>query len=155
MIDFINIENLISSFTSVLLLALILFPLFIVMKLNKLKFRRSFIFYLILGLIGAFLFIFLIAWWVDFSNKFLLVHYGFDFQAMNDFERYENVKKVDFIEVKELEKQMMGICWPLKAILFYVVFYLPYFIIVFVLNFLAKKLKVFLFSLKFYKNGPK
>ncbi len=147
-------NSLLSFFTIVLLLILVLFQIIIVLKLNQIKNKNIYIISLILSLLVAFGLVFLIAWWGYFSDKILLSNYGYDFEAMNDIERYLNVSKENFEKVKELERSMGGIGWPLKAILFYFVFYLPYFLIVHLFNYFIKKnnqgkVNVTLFSNKF------
>lgn len=78
------------------------------------------------------------AWWVDTSNQILLSHYGYDFDAMNDPERFANVSAENMERVKSLEISMMGIGWPLKAIMTYV-FYSPYVLIVYLIVYLVKR----------------
>lgn len=134
-------EIIITSFNFILLLILIVFPLFLHKKLHTLKFKKSFILYLIFGFIVALFLTFLIAWWIDFSNKILLTYYGYEFEAMNDIERYENIKKENFEKIKVIERNMMGIGWPLKAIIFYTFFYFPYFLIVFILYSFYKRVR--------------
>ena len=133
-------DSLISFFTIVLLLILVLFPIIIVLKLNQIKNKKIYIISLILSLLVAFGLVFLIAWWGDFSDKILLSNYGYDFEAMNNIERYLNVSKENFEKVKELERSMGGIGWPLKAILSYFVFYLPYFLVVHLFYYFMKKI---------------
>lgn len=131
-------EILTTSFSFFLLLTLIVSPLFIINRLDKLKRKNNFLLYLILGIIVTSLLTFLIGWWSDFSNKILLSHYGHDFEAMNDVERYKNVTKENLEKVKGLEINMMGIGWPLKAIMTYVI-YCPYLLIVYVVSYFYKK----------------
>ena len=100
-------EILTTSFSFFLLLTLIVSPLFIINRLDKLKLKNNFLLYLILGIIVTSLLTFLIGWWSDFSNKILLSHYGYDFEAMNDVERYKNVTKENLEKVKGLEISMM------------------------------------------------
>ena len=65
-------------------------------------------------ILAAYLFFF--AWWADASATFLLGHYGFDFEGMNDLENYRNVSPQNLQLVQELERGRGGIGWPLKAI---------------------------------------
>lgn len=134
-------EILTTSFSFFLLLILIVSPLFIINRLDKLKLKNNFLLYLILGIIVTSLLTFLIGWWSDFSNKILLSHYGYDFEAMKDVERYKNVTKENLEKVKGLVVSMMGIGWPLKAIMTYVI-YCPYLLLVYVVSYFYKKNKI-------------
>lgn len=96
--------------------------------------------YLILGISITSILILIFAWWSDTSNKMLLSHYGYDFEAMNVTERFENVSAQNMERVKRLEVSMMGIGWPLKAFMTYVI-YSPYLIIVYMVSYLLKKYK--------------
>ncbi len=57
-------------------------------------------------------------------------YYGYDFDAINDTERYLNVKSENLIKVKQLEIGYFGMGWPLNAILSFI-FYSPYLLIVY------------------------
>ena len=59
---------------------------------------------------------------------------------MNDFEKYENVSTENLDEVKKLEMSIMGIGWPLKAILTYLV-YCPYLVIAYIVSFFYTKMR--------------
>jgi len=41
--------------------------------------------------------------WTDISNEILLSHYGYDFEAMNDIERFANVSEENIKRVKNIE----------------------------------------------------
>jgi hypothetical protein len=73
-------------------------------------------------------------WWTDYSDNKLLEHYGYNFDAMNDTERFANVSIDNMERVKSLETSIMGIGWPLKVMISYV-FYLPYLLIVYLVNY--------------------
>lgn len=113
-----------------LLLSLIIFPLLILKQLKKRKAKNVFIPYFIISFIITFILILLIAWWTNCSNKLLLSHLGYDFEAMNDIQRFQNVASENLDKVKKLRISTMGIGWPLKAFIFYP-FYLPYLLIVY------------------------
>jgi len=123
-------EILLKIISFALLLSLIFFPILILKKLQKRKAKKVFIPYLIISLIITFILIFIIAWWSNFSNKLLLSHLGYDFEAMNDIQRFQNVASENLDKVKKLRISTMGIGWPLKAFIFYP-FYLPYLLIVY------------------------
>ncbi|KFF15374.1 hypothetical protein [Flavobacterium hydatis] len=80
----------------------------------------------------------ILGWWGSFSNEFLLSHYGYDFDAMNDIERFKNVTLKNLDKVKELETNILGIGWPLKATLFFLI-YSPYLLIVYISTYFYKK----------------
>ena len=46
-------------------------------------------------------------------------HYGYDFEAMGDADRFRGVKSESVERVKFLERSRFGIGWPLKAIIMY------------------------------------
>ena len=123
-------EILLKIISFVLLVSLVIFPIFILKQLKKRKTKNVFILYLIISLLITFILILIIAWWSNFSNKLLLSHLGYDFEAMNDIQRFQNVASENLDKVKKLRIAMMGIGWPLKAFIFYP-FYLPYLLIVY------------------------
>ena len=133
-------EILTTTITFLLLIALIVSPSFIIFGLNKLNLKYKFLLYLFSGIIITSILTFLLAFWSDWSNKILLSHYGYDFDAMNDVERYRNVTKENLGKVKGLEISMMGIGWPLKAFMVYSI-YSPYLLIVYIVTYFYKKNK--------------
>ena len=80
------------------------------------------------------------AWWADYSDQLLMSHYGYDFGAMNDAERFANVESENLERVKQLEIGHFGVGWPLKAIMVFV-FYSPYLLIVYGVGQLIRKKK--------------
>ena len=78
------------------------------------------------------------AWWADTSDQMLLEHYGYNFDAMNHTERFGKVSPDNMERVKSLEISIMGIGWPLKAIMTYV-FYSPYLLIVYFITYFFRK----------------
>jgi len=124
----------------ILLIILIVSPSFIIYKLNKLNVRYNFILYLISVIFTTSVLILFFAWWSHLSNKILLSDYGYNFDSMNDFEKFKNVKVENLERVKNLEISLMGIGWPLKAIMSYIV-YSPYPLIVYIIASFYKKMK--------------
>jgi len=96
--------------------------------------------YLILGLIITAGITWTFAWWTDYSDQLLMSHYGYDFDAMNDTERFGKVLDENLERVKELEIGHFGIGWPLKAIMTYI-FYSPYLLIVYLIGKVIRKMK--------------
>lgn len=105
-------------------------------KQNKKKYK--FISYLTIGLISTFLIILTFAWWAYTSDSFLLVHYGYNIDGMNETEFYGKVSPENMERVKSLETSIMGIGWPLKAFLTFT-FYSPYLLVVYLVNYFIRK----------------
>ena len=102
--------------------------------------KYNLIIYLIVGIILTLILALISGWWGDISNQILLSHYGYNFDAMNDTERYRKVAMENFERVKRLEINMLGIGWSIKALMFYA-FYSPYLLIVYLINYFHKKYK--------------
>ncbi len=79
-------------------------------------------------------------WWGYISQKILLSHYGYNFDAMNDLERFRTVAIENLERVKRLEINMLGIGWPAKVFMIYI-FYAPYLLIVYLIFYFWKKYK--------------
>jgi hypothetical protein len=131
-------EITIKVITFILIIALVALPLFVLNKIYKRNTKNIFIPYLITSSITAFVLILIAGWWVSFSNDFLLSHYGYDFNAMNDIERFKNVALENLDKVKELETNMLGIGWPFKAFMFFLI-YSPYLLIVYISTYFYRK----------------
>lgn len=123
-----------------LLLAIMASPVLVLSGLRKFNIKSNFIVYLILSIAITSILTLLFGWWSDASNQMLLSHYGYDFEAMNDTERFGNVSAENMELVKRLEVNMMGIGWPLKAFISYII-YSPYLLIVYLISYLLKKYK--------------
>lgn len=134
-------EILIKTITFLFLLGLILSPIFILIKVNKFNVRFKFIIYLIIGIITSAFIMFAFAWWSNKSNLILLKHYGYNIDGMNETEFYEKVLPENMDKVKNIETSIMGIGWPLKAIMSFP-FYIPYLFVVFIIYSSVKKLKI-------------
>ena len=133
-------ETIFDIISFALLIGLFLCPIIISWQLNKLVIRYKFIFYLILGILTTAAITLTLGWWIDYSDNKLLDHYGYNFDAMNDTERFEKVSPENLEQVKSLERSIMGIGWPLKIILTYV-FYAPYLLIVYFVTYHFKKIR--------------
>ncbi len=70
------------------------------------------------------------SWWVDYSDQLLMSHYGYNFDAMDEVQRFKKVEAKNLEKVKQLEIGFFGIAWPLKAMIAFV-FYLPYLLVVY------------------------
>ncbi|TPG36344.1 hypothetical protein [Flavobacterium pectinovorum] len=133
-------EILIKIISFALLAALIIFPILILNLLNKRKVKNAFIPYFISSLIITFFLVLVIAWWSHFSNKLLLSHYGYNFEGMDDIERFKNVAHENLEKVKTLRISVMGIGWPVKVLFFYPI-YLPSLLIIYFGSYFYNKIK--------------
>ena len=133
-------EFLFRIITIILLLLLISSPILVLFRLEKSHLKSNFIIYLIVTIILTFILVIITGWWGYISQKILLSHYGYNFDAMNDIERFRKVAMENIERVKRLEINMLGIGWPVKAFMFYV-FYSPYLLIVYLVYYFSKKYK--------------
>lgn len=113
-------------------------PILVIVRFNKLNIKYKFVAFLILAVIITSILTLMFAWWADTSNRILLSHYGYDFDAMNHAERFTAVAKGNIERVKQLEMSMMGIGWPLKAFMTYGI-YLPYLLVVYLIAYLIRR----------------
>lgn len=121
-------EILIKIVSFILLIGLILTPILIIWRLNKLNIKYKFISYLVIGIVTTAVITLTFAWWVDKSNRILLDHYGYNIDGMNETEFYGQVSPENMVRVRSLKTSIMGVGWPLKAIMAFV-FYSPYLLI--------------------------
>ena len=134
-------EILIRIISFSLIIALIVSPIVILIGLKRLKIKKYiFLTYLTLGIFITAIIALTFGWWLDYSNEMLLSHYGYDFDAMNDKERFSNVMPENWDKVKSLEVSMMGIGWPLKTIMTFSV-YSPYLLLIYLVAFFIQKNK--------------
>ncbi|KYG81334.1 hypothetical protein AWW67_08245 [Roseivirga seohaensis] len=127
--------------SSILLIALIIVPILLFVGIRKwISLKFDFWTYLIFGLIITAGIMWTFVWWGDYSNRLLMSHYGYDFDAMNDNRRFVNVEPENFERVKQLEIGYFGVGWPLKAIMTFV-FYSPYLLIVYLVGQLIGRTK--------------
>lgn len=130
-------ETIFDIISLTLFLGLIFSPIIIIWRLNRINVRYKFIIYLtICALTTATIFL-TFGWWTDYSDNKLLEHYRYNFDEMNDTERFANVSIDNMEKVKSLETSIMGIGWPLKVMISYV-FYLPYLLIVYLVNYFRR-----------------
>ena len=131
--------NILTSIVSfILLCAVFFFPFLILYYLNKKHIKYRFIGYLVFGIIVAIVMIFIFSWWTTISDEMLLSHYGYNFDAINEVEKYANVLPKNINQVKNIESSLSGIGWTLKAI-FASAFYLPYLFVVYLVNYIIKR----------------
>lgn len=117
-----------------LILGLFLVPIIIYILIKKINFKKfDFLRYLIFGTIITAAIMWTFAWWADYSDQLLLSNYGYDFDAMNNSDRFVKVKSENLERVKQLEIGYFGIGWPLQAILAFVL-YFPYLLIVYLIG---------------------
>lgn len=100
----------------------------------------SYIKYFLISVLSLAALSFVLAWHSDYSNELQLSNYGYDFDAMNDTERFQNVTQKNIEKVKQLKISRMGISWPLKAILGFFTL-LPFVIVVFIGTYLFNRFR--------------
>jgi|GEM_PF-227685 len=133
-------ETLTTIISFVLLAGLIISPILIIVGLSKQNIKYKFIVFLILAITITSFITLIFGWWTNTSNQILLSSYGYDFEATNDAERFANVAAENMDRVKRLEISRMGIGWPLKSFMTYVI-YLPYIMIIYSITYLIEKYK--------------
>jgi len=132
-------EFLIAAITFTLFGGLLISPILLLRFINQTNINYKFITYLTIGIILTAIVAFVFAWWTYTSDLLLLKHYGYDIDGMNETEFYGKVLPENMEKVKSLETSIMGIGWPLKAILTFI-FYSPYLLIVYgVTYFIGRK----------------
>ncbi|MFD0976986.1 hypothetical protein [Salinimicrobium gaetbulicola] len=134
-------ETIVTIISIILLLPLLSVPVLLFIGIKKWKRPKvNFPTYLMIGLIITAVISGTFAWWADYSDQLLMIHYGYDFDAMNDTDRFENVVLQNLERVKQLEIGYFGIGWPLQAIMTFV-FYSPFLVIVYLVGHLITKAK--------------
>lgn len=129
------------TITNFLILGLLIILPFALLKIaNRLKIKRSMIFYAVVGITLSSLLVFLFAWWSHESCLIQLEHYGYNIDGMSKSEFYAKVLPENMDKVKSLEISIMGIGWPLKAIIGFVII-IPYLIIVYIVKNMIDKFK--------------
>jgi hypothetical protein len=117
--------------TNFLILGLIIAsPIFILIILKRFNTKRNLIIYSLISLFLLAGLIWIFAWWSDKSDMILLDHFGYNYNGFNNTERFQNVAPENLDKVTRLEKSIMGIGWPLKAI-FGFIMTIPYLIFVY------------------------
>lgn len=119
-------------------ITIIAIPFLVFIMLRNLNGRQQTIYYFLIGIILSSLLVYFFAWWIDTSNIILLKYYGYNLQKINTPESYENVLPQNIQKVKNIEKNVMGIGWTLKAI-FSFIMYIPYLLAVFIGRIIWKK----------------
>ena len=121
---------LVTAITVTLLGGLLISPLLLLRFINRTNIQYKFITYLTLGVVMTLIIAFVFAWWTYTSDLILLKYYDYDIDGMNETEFYGKVLPENMDKVKSLETSIMGIGWPLKAIMTFL-FYSPYLLIVY------------------------
>ena len=123
-------EIFLTTISLTLLGGLLLSPIFLLRYLNRTNIKNKFFTYLTLGIVMTTVIAFAFAWWAYTSDLILLKHYGYEIDGMNETEFYGKVLPENMEKVKGLETSVMGIGWPLQAIMAFM-FYSPYLLIVY------------------------
>lgn len=137
-------EVLTTIISFLLLLGLISVPILLFVGMTKwYRLKFHFLTYLVSGLIITAGIMSILAWWTDYSNILLLKHYnGYIYNPDSGGYQieYDSVLPENLDRVKSLEISVMGIGWPLKAIMSFV-FYSPYLLIVYGVGQLIRRRK--------------
>ena len=128
-------EFLVNAITLTLLVGLLISPILLLRFINRTNIKYKFVSYLTIGVFLTALITIVFAWWAYTSDLLLLKHYGYDIDGMNETEFYGKVLPENLDKVKSLETSIMGIGWPLKAIMTFV-FYSPYLLIIYGVTYL-------------------
>jgi amino acid transporter len=134
-------EKLITLVSFSLFVGILLCPILLLRKIRTTKIRYKFLTYLTIGLFLNAVIVLVFAWWSYTSDLMLLEHYGYNIDGMNEAEFYGNVIPENMDKVKSIQRSIMGIGWPLKAI-FAFVFCSPWIIIVYFVFYLTDKIKL-------------
>jgi len=124
--------------TLILLVGLLASPILLLRFINRTNIKYKFITYLTIGFVITLSIMFGFAWWSYKSDLILLKQYGYNIDGMNEKEFYGKVLPENIDKVKSLQTSIMGIGWPLKAILMFS-FYSPYLLIIFGANYLIRR----------------
>jgi hypothetical protein len=119
-------EILITIVSIIIFIFLVSAPIFLLIGLKKWNlFKFNLLNYFVFGvIISAFL--------------IFLSQYGYNFDAMNEAERFKEVASEKMERTKQLEIDYFGIGWPLKAIMAFA-FYIPYLLIVYLIGVFIRK----------------
>jgi len=131
-------EILIPGGTFLFLIGLLYSPVLILKTIKKWSPRFPFITYLFIATIATVIITVGFAWWANTSNQILLSHYGYNPDGLNETERLTNVNIENVDAVKSINTSLMGIGWPLKAAMGYIL-YSPYLLIIYLIIYLLKK----------------
>lgn len=123
-------ETLITVINFLFLGLVILTPILLFVILKKLNTKYFSVFYFLMGGVVTGVIICFLSWWIDQSNCILLEYYGYNMYGMNIAESYDKVLPENLERVKEIEISTMGIGWPLKALVGFIIFS-PYLVVIF------------------------
>lgn len=123
-------EILVSAIHYLLLVGIFISPLLLSRIILRSRIKNKLTLFLIIGIVLSAILTFTFAWWTDTSNLMLLEHYGYNIDGMNETEFYGKVLPANMEKVKSLQRSIMGIGWPLKAILFFL-FCIPYLLVIY------------------------
>ncbi|MCL3781890.1 hypothetical protein EMN47_16010 [Prolixibacteraceae bacterium JC049] len=121
-----------------LLVALLILPIIILVKTSKFRVRYPIIPYLIISLLVWGLLMALMAWWSYYSKEMLLENLGYDFHALTEAESFKNVSESNKAKAEQLYLSIMGIGWPLKAIMGFFITG-PYVLLVYLCKYLMNR----------------
>lgn len=97
---------------------ILVYPLFIIPSLRK---RRDVMLFLLATFVFTGILCLILLWWDDYSTWRLMAYYGWNFDGMCERECLQNVEACNRERVQKLWNHNMGVGWPVKAFLCYIV----------------------------------
>jgi hypothetical protein len=131
-------EIIVTGVSLIFFAGLFLSPIILLKIISKKAIKYKFFIYLTFGILISAILIFVLAWWKVESNRLLLIHYGYNFDGLNDEDYFKKVVPENKQKVKGLLISLMGIGWPVKAIMS-IVFFFPYLVTIYIGSFLFGK----------------
>ncbi|MBR4840026.1 MAG: hypothetical protein IK005_06070 [Paludibacteraceae bacterium] len=127
--------NIIDTISLLLVVAIVAYPFFLVPYTEK----HSKWLWLVVGVVVLNIFLSLAYWaFDDWSTRWQLSYYGYDFYGMSEKEIYGNVEPCDRERVDHLLSHYMGIGWPLRAMFMYVMVTVLHLVLCLLLHLLFK-----------------
>lgn len=99
-------------------ISILVYPLFFVPMLRN---RRDMMSFIIATATLSGILCLTLLWWDDFSTWRLMEYYGWNPDGICDSEYFQNVQEVDRERVQKLWNHNMGVGWPIKAFIHYLI----------------------------------
>jgi len=132
-------EWIVTSLNLLLFVGLLVGPILLLRGIGRTHLSHKRIWFYGLGLVLMAFICTLFAWWRYTSDLLLLQHFGYNMDGINERARFKNVLPEHVTTVKSLEISIMGIGWPVKAMVVFVMC-LPYLWVVNSINSLIKRI---------------
>lgn len=92
-------DNLFIIIKILLLIFLLGIPFIFLRFARKRKSKYKFGIYFLVSIFVTIIFVFVSAWFSNVSDETLLNHYGYNFDALSDTERYKNISNKNLVKV--------------------------------------------------------